>query len=87
MAVMSSALWLSDDLFDLTRELNLLLYGHKNGDGGLIEFGKKNYVAIGELRTRIERLHARDMLTLHKIPTFLKRKKPRDTYTSLPKRG
>lgn len=41
----------------------------------LVEFGKSNYSPIAELREDIERLHARDMLALHKVEVFLKRKK------------
>ena len=73
--VMSQALWLSDDLFQKIRELNILMYSHKDSGSGLIEFGKKNYIEIGKLRTQIESLLARDMLTLHKVPSFLKIKR------------
>jgi hypothetical protein len=81
--VLSKALWLSDDLFQLTRELNILIFSQTN-DVGLIEFGKKHYKQIAELRTKMEILHARDMLSLHRIPEFLRKKKPSDTYTPLP---
>jgi hypothetical protein len=81
--IMSNALWLSDELFGRTRELNVLVFSHGVGEGGLVEFGKQNYATIAELRTKIERVHARDMLELHKIPRFLKRKKPRDSYTPI----
>jgi hypothetical protein len=85
--VMSQSLWLSDDLFQKTRELNLLVYTAPQGTSGLVEFGKKNYLAIGEIRTQIEKMHARDMLTLHKVPLFLKRKRHTDTYSALPEQG
>lgn len=78
--IMSNALWLSDELFDLTREFNVLFYSHSDGDGGLIEFGKTHYQRIAELRTKIEKVHLRDMLTLHDVPRFLKNKKPMDSY-------
>jgi hypothetical protein len=86
-AVMENAMWLSDDIFDVTREVNLLLFTHDARAGNLIEFGKNNYVAIGELRMELERLHARDLLTLHNVPKFLKSKRPKNSYTPLPKRG
>jgi hypothetical protein len=81
---MSNALWLTDDLFELTRRLNMLVYtGTSNGES-LIEFGKINYQQISELRTAMERLHFRDMLKLHDIAGFLNAKKPADTYEPLP---
>jgi hypothetical protein len=78
--VMANALWLSDDLFDKTRELNVLFYERHPGDDNPVEFGKAHYRTIAELRTQIERIHARDMLQLHEMPRFLKSKKPKDTY-------
>jgi hypothetical protein len=87
VGTMSNALWLTDDLFELTRQLNLLVYTGTPGESGFIEFGKKNYTAIAELRTKLERLHARDMLLLHDVPAFLKSKKPADGYVTLPSRG
>lgn len=78
--VMANALWLSDDLFEKTRDLNVLFYEHHPGDDDSVEFGKEHYKQIAELRTQIERLHARDMLRLHEVPRFLKSKKPKDTY-------
>lgn len=84
---MSNALWLTDELFDLTRQLNILVYTGATKETGLIEFGKKNYKAVGELRTKLERVHARDMLALHDAPAFLKAKKPTDSYTQLSPRS
>lgn len=80
---MSNALWLSDELFDLTREFNVLFYSHSNTEGDLIQFGKKHYKEIAELRTKIERVHLHDMLTLHEVPRFLKSKRPTDSYSSI----
>ena len=87
LGTMSNTLWLSDDIFELTRQLNLLVYKGTPGDSGLIEFGKKNYTEIAELRTKLERAHARDMLQLHDVHAFLKAKKPADGYAPLPSRG
>jgi 5-hydroxyisourate hydrolase-like protein (transthyretin family) len=84
-AVMSKALWLSDELFELTRELNVLIYKQGDEEHGLIEFGKVNYKQIAELRTRMEIMHLRDMLVLHEVPRFLKSKKPTDVYVSIQK--
>lgn len=83
---MAKALWLSEDLFELTRALNLLVYEKATDDVGFIEFGKSNYNTIAELRTKMEKVHIRDMLTLHDAPAFLKSKRPADTYSELPPR-
>ena len=85
--VMSQALWLSDDLFQKTRDLNLLIYGRDTAKESLIEFAKSNYIAIGELRTHIEKHHGRDMLTLHEVRQFIRTKRHADSYTPLPMRG
>lgn len=85
--VMSKALWLTDDLFAKTRELNILIYSDGGSGSGLVEFGKRNYTTIAELRTQIELLHARDMLTLHNVPQFLKNKRPSDSYAPIERRG
>lgn len=82
-SLMSNALWLSDELFDLTREFNLIVFNHTNTQSDLILFGKNHYRKIAELRTKIEQVHLRDMLTLHEVPHFLKSKKPTDSYSEL----
>jgi hypothetical protein len=85
--VMSTALWLTDDLFDQSRELNVLIYSGTSKGEGLIAFGKQNYRTIAKLRTKLETAHARDMLTLHEVPKFLRSKKPTDSYVALPGEG
>lgn len=85
--VMSNSLWLSDQLYDSARELNVLIYSHTENESGLIEFGKNNYRAIADLRVNLERYHARDMLTLYDIPGFLKSKKHVGAYEPLPRRS
>lgn len=82
-SLMSNALWLSDDLFEFTREFNILFYSHSNNEDDLIQFGKKHYKEIAELRTKIEKVHLQDMLTLHEVPRFLKSKKPADSYSPI----
>ena len=84
LEVLSTALWLTDDLFEKTRELNVLIYGRTKSGEGLIEFAKENYRTIAELRTQIEKLHTRDMLTLHEVPKFLQSKRPIDSYAAIP---
>lgn len=79
------SLWITDELFALTRELNLLIFSQMK-ETELIEFGKKNYKAVAELRTKMERIHSTDMLVLHDIAQFLKSKQPSDTFSVLPPR-
>jgi hypothetical protein len=73
--IMSQSLWLSDGLFIKSRDLSDLMYRSYSKEGGAIEFGKKNYKTIAILREEIERLHADDMLQLHDVTTFLKRRR------------
>lgn len=82
-SVMSKALWLSDELFGLTRQFNLLVYSHGSSPDGLIEFGKQKYEEVAELRTRIEQVHTRDMLRLHEVRRFLRSKKSADSYEAI----
>jgi len=84
---MSHALWMSDDLFQVTREFNQLVFAGTTDGSSLIEFGKTNYTAIADLRTKLEKLHKRDILTLHEVPQFLKAKRVPDGYSALPPRG
>ena len=77
------SLWLSEELFHATRELNLLIYSQAK-DAELIAFGKDNYQTIATLRAKLEQFHARDMLSLHDVPTFLKSKQPESGFSPLP---
>jgi hypothetical protein len=72
--VMTQALWLSDDAFRKTQELNYLMFRFKPG-GGVIEFGKANYRKIADLRVDLERIVATDLLALHDVDRFLRQKK------------
>ena len=85
--VTSSSLWLSEDLSDKIREFNRLVFSDGGSDSGLVEFGKIRYKEIAELRTALERYHARDMLTLHDVPKFLERKKLSDSYIPIGRRS
>jgi len=73
--VMSQGLWISDEAFEKTRNLNYLAFRLEPGDSGVIEFGKQNYEAIATLRSDLENILAADMLELHDVKRFLKRKK------------
>lgn len=77
---MPDALWLSDELFEATRKLNVLVFSRAPDGSGLTEFGKTYCREIAQLRTKMERLHIRDMTTLHEVPEFLRKKRPRDSY-------
>lgn len=83
---MSQALWISDDIFKSIRELNKIFYAGTNASSSLIEFGKLNYSFVAELRTRLEKLHTRDMLVLHDVPGFLKGKRISNDYEPIPER-
>lgn len=87
LRVSSQSMWLSDEVLQETIDLNRLLFSCPLDQAGVIAFAKENYQAIAETRTRLERLHSRDFLTLHKVPQFLKSKKPNDSYGQLPSRG
>jgi hypothetical protein len=76
--IMSQSLWLSDAAFTETRKLNLLLINNAPSTSGigLIVFGKAHYKQIAELRVRLEEIFAADMLSLYKVRSFLKAKRP-----------
>ena len=71
----SHPLWLSNEAFSKTRELNIMFLKASSDKRDLLEFGKSNYKPIAELREEIERFHARDMLSLHNVESFLNQKK------------
>lgn len=81
--ISSQALWLSDDLFLQTRELGRLLFGAANHVGGTVAFAKKNYQKLATCREEIERLHIRDMLSLHQVAQFLRAKKVEGGFSSV----
>lgn len=77
--ILSQSLWLSEEMFDITRDLNIFLFENKAPDGSSwIPFGKQHYKYFGSIRTRLERVHSADMLHLHEVPRFLKSRKPID---------
>lgn len=85
--VSSQAMWLSDEVVDETVNLNRLLFSCPSNQTDVFAFAKEHYKTIAETRTRLERLHSRDFLTLHEVAKFLKSKKPKDSYGQLPARG
>jgi hypothetical protein len=70
---MSQDLWLSDDAFLKTRDLNYLFFSMPEGD--VVEFGKQHYQAIAQIRESLEKILAADMMELHNVRRFLARKK------------
>lgn len=80
---MSKSLWLSEDVFDALREFNVLVAEGATKELGLIEFGKQKYKVIAELRTKLERICAQDMIRLHDVPNFFKSKKYQDSYSAV----
>lgn len=83
---MSGKFWLSDDLHSALRDLNIIAYPAGGNQDALLAIAKDRYKDIAELRTTIERLHARDMLCLHQVSQFLKSKRHGDRYDELPNR-
>jgi hypothetical protein len=83
---MSGKFWLSDDLYAAMRKLNLIAYPAGDNQEALLAIAKDKYKDIAELRTTIERLHSRDMLTLHHVPEFLRSKRFGNDYDALPPR-
>ena len=71
----SNPLWLSNDIFAKTRELNIMFLQASHENRNPVEFGKANYKSIAELREQIEKMHARDMANLHEVERFLKSRK------------
>jgi hypothetical protein len=69
----TQSLWLSEDAFTKSQELNYLMFGLKP-EGSVIEFGKSNYRKLAELRSDLERILAADLLTLHDVKRFLREK-------------
>lgn len=83
---MSGKFWLSDDLHSALRDINIIAYPAGNNQDALLAIAKDRYKDIAELRTTIERLHARDMLGLHRVGQFLRSKRHGDRYDELPNR-
>ena len=75
--ITSQALWLSDEAFQKTRELDRLIWSFKDSGSTPVEFGQQNYQALATLRENLERILAADMLGLHDVGRFLRTKKTR----------
>jgi hypothetical protein len=77
LSAMSHGLWISDEAFASASKLNHLLFSMPETESDAIGFGKQHYKTITEIRHALERIMAADMLELHKVEQFLKRKKSR----------
>jgi hypothetical protein len=75
-AISSKGLWLSDEAFSKITELNHKIL-QTVPETASIEFGKQNYQMAAKLREDLERIVASDMMELHNVDRFLKRKKKR----------
>src|ERR1017187_804264 len=73
-SAMSQGLWLSDEAFERTTELNYLLFKMPEKESDAIAFGKEHYRTNAELRETLEKILAADMLEMHKVERFLTRK-------------
>lgn len=80
----SHAMWLSNKVNSEVISLNRILYTFPIDKAGIIEQAKVNYRTIADTRTRLEKLYARDFLKLHDVPSFLRSKKPEESYGPLP---
>ena len=74
-ALMTQGLWLSEEAFVQTRELNYLLFRMPDVGTEAIAFGKDHYQDIARRREALEIILAADMLELHKVARFLAAKK------------
>lgn len=74
-AALSNAIWLSDDLLEIAKYLNSLLFHVPSMTSEITEFGKQNYFAISKIRDALEKQLAADMLELHQVKKFLLQKK------------
>jgi hypothetical protein len=84
---MAAKFWLSDDIYSAIRELNLIAYPAGDNQQKLLEIAKSRYKEIADTRTQIEKMHSRDMLNLHQVPKFLKKKEFGNSYEELPRRA
>ena len=75
LRIKSHALWITGEAFDISRRLNLFLFHLPTDTEGCIGFGKGNYQEIANLRAELERVVAKDTLSIHKVPAFLRAKR------------
>lgn len=71
--VLTQGLWLTQEMFNKVRDFSYFLFRFEKPES-VIEYGRSLYQEIGTKRDELERLLARDMLSLHDVPRFLKQK-------------
>jgi hypothetical protein len=71
--IASEALWLSAEAFDASKGLDYLMFRHDR-KGSMVDFGKTHYQEIAKFRENMERVLVSDILTLHDVKGFLRRK-------------
>lgn len=72
---LSNSIWLGEEILELAKDLNSLLFPLPSMSVGITEFGKQNYIAIAKIRDALEKQLAIDMLNLHQVKKFLVQKK------------
>lgn len=77
LSTTNDALWLSEAAFDASRRLNYILLEFDPTKIDTVSFGKKNYEQVANLREKLEKILAQDMLELHNVKKFLNEKKKR----------
>jgi hypothetical protein len=76
MFLTGNSLWLSNKAFDVSRRMNILMFGMPSEDKtAVIEFGKAHHQELALLREELEKVLAEDMQTLYEVKGFLKSKK------------
>jgi hypothetical protein len=74
--VKERSLWVDKGALDLIKTLDRIRWGGlPNNPDDLLEYSKKHLWEIRRLHADLERAVAEDMLSLHKVEDFLKRKK------------
>lgn len=74
IAVTSNTLWLSQELISASRQINQLVLHSPVNEARLVAYCKENYEKVAELRAAMEKAYAKDMLSLHDVKGFLKKR-------------
>jgi len=71
----SKSIWIDKGAFEASQKLNYLLFDVPSDPQDCVEFGKRHYQEIANLRDNLERAVADDMLNIHKVSAFLRTRK------------
>src|SRR4051812_30927858 len=77
MQLRANSLWLSNKVFETSRDFSILMFGLPSDKEQAVEFGKNHYEEISRIREAFENALAEDMRTLYKVKQFLRSKKRR----------